>query len=422
MDKTTILYTLICIGLLFAGIFYNLIGVITNFQYTDELFILLVIAVAIVQYKKSLSQKEKIKELRAFLLITLFFLFYSFLFGKNNYQSALTDYAIILKPFLAFYVGHLLSCNLTRMQKKNISKLALAGYCVLALVIFSGESSQAYFSGSPFLSMNLSCVAITYYYFSPSSNKNKLIAILILATGIVLGKSKLFGFLCFFIFMTYYNKPIRSNPKVIIMCIICMIATIFVAWEKITFYFIDPIINAGRIQDLNAARAVLFIKSFYVLKDHFLLGPGFGTYASFASAKYYSPLYIDYNMYWVQGLEKGSTSFMCDTFFPELVQFGIVGIILYVLFWKKRITEIYRNLYKTRNLKQYKTSMMIVVFFIIEGIAASTFTQAQGMYVMFIFGVVSHSHTRAFQISKQQPANKKIKQYNGRKTKKASFS
>lgn len=107
MDKTTILYTLICIGLLFAGIFYNLIGVITNFQYTDELFILLVIAVAIVQYKKSLSQKEKIKELRAFLLITLFFSILLIPFWEKQLSKCINRLRHYFKAFFSILRGTL---------------------------------------------------------------------------------------------------------------------------------------------------------------------------------------------------------------------------------------------------------------------------------------------------------------------------
>ena len=70
------------------------------------------------------------------------------------------------------------------------------------------------------------------------------------------------------------------------------VGSIAIAWNKIRFYFIDL---SGR-----SARSVMLQTSLEVMKDHFPIGTGFGTYGSAEAAKTYSPVYLqyDFNDYW----------------------------------------------------------------------------------------------------------------------------
>lgn len=65
------------------------------------------------------------------------------------------------------------------------------------------------------------------------------------------------------------------------------VGSVAIAWNKIRFYFI----TLGG----ESARSVMLQKSFSVMKDHFPIGTGFGTYGSAEAAKHYSPVYLKYN-------------------------------------------------------------------------------------------------------------------------------
>ena len=92
--------------------------------------------------------------------------------------------------------------------------------------------------------------------------------------------------------------------------------------------------------DEGAARTYMYITSLKVFEDYFPLGPGFGTFGTDSAAKFYSPLNYQYGLNSIRGLnpddEVVGTSFYSDTFYPLLSQFGVIGVLLFFLFVKKR--------------------------------------------------------------------------------------
>lgn len=110
---------------------------------------------------------------------------------------------------------------------------------------------------------------------------------------------------------------------------------LYVAWDKINYYFISSGLFSGEENmDESFARAALYIRAPQVLMDHFFLGSGLASYATYSSGIIgYSLLYKEYNLDEVWGLLEGDCPFVSDTYFPELVQFGMVGIVLFFYFW-----------------------------------------------------------------------------------------
>ena len=157
------------------------------------------------------------------------------------------------------------------------------------------------------------------------------------------------------------------------------------AWEKFQFYFIT-----GSSDDMTEsfARPALYQGAFVILKDYFLFGPGLGSYANFASAEYYSPLYYEYGLNQVFGLEEGEGSFIADTFFPQLAQFGIVGVILFFMFFRKRYKETMYYYNVNCDPLIMKMSLLILIFFMIESSVDSTFVHNRGMIMMILWGMI----------------------------------
>lgn len=99
---------------------------------------------------------------------------------------------------------------------------------------------------------------------------------------------------------------------------------------------------------LTAARPALYIVGFYLLKDCFPFGSGFGTFASSISGEYYSNVYNLYHISGVNGLIRGNTNYIADAFPPYIYgQFGIAGAIAYALILVQLIK------YQLKRIKSY---------------------------------------------------------------------
>jgi len=77
------------------------------------------------------------------------------------------------------------------------------------------------------------------------------------------------------------------------------------------------------------SRPAMLFTSGQIFYDYFPFGCGLGSFGTFASAEYYSPIYEMYGLNHIWGLSKNMPIFICDAFYPELAQFGIIGAILY---------------------------------------------------------------------------------------------
>ena len=84
------------------------------------------------------------------------------------------------------------------------------------------------------------------------------------------------------------------------------------------------------------------------------------------------------------GLSKEMPTFICDAFYPELAQFGVVGVILYFTFWGTILRKSAKELLPEIQL----FVLLIFLFFLIEGIADATFTQNRGLFILILLGLV----------------------------------
>lgn len=90
-------------------------------------------------------------------------------------------------------------------------------------------------------------------------------------------------YVCLFAFFLIFQWKLRLWHVVA-----AGVGSIAIAWNKIRFYFFEL---SG-----HSARSVLLQKSFEVMRDHFPVGSGFGTYGSAEAAKHYSPVYVKYGL------------------------------------------------------------------------------------------------------------------------------
>lgn len=373
-------YNFLLFSLLFGVILYDYIQSVTGFSYIDEIQILILFIVYLKRGKKS-------REFLIYGCIALFYLIYSFLYPHNVKQAIYMDFIIQAKPYIAFYSAYMLNFNISEHQRYRICKFCrISALCLLPIGIlgFGGTGIMNVFCGHARFATMLTILSFVYLIYSDQRRKDIIIAILICSIGLASLRSKIFGFFTAYICILLLWKNIKINWKGIIKLlpylIILITLILYAAKEKIQFYFIDGVDAQNMF-----ARPLLYLKSIEILNDYPFLGTGYGSYATFASSVYYSPLYIDYNLY--LSPEIGNGLFISDTYFPVFTQFGYIGFALFIYFWIKRYKTALQNFKLYHNETYFKIVILIIIFFFIESIADSTFTHNRGIEMMILLAI-----------------------------------
>lgn len=383
-------YRLLMFTLIFGVMFYDTIG----FDYTDELCSLFLF-ILFLKYVFSTPKWEVNKLFLTVTAVFLFYLCYSFYIGSNVKSAILTDFVIQYKPYLGFFCVYAIKPEIPKRYRKLVREVCLVLGVYLALVgigcLISYESLEYTFKHPSRLATAVSVVALLYLYCSDYTTKDKLIFILLMIIGLTSGRSKFYGFFIICAAMVLFVRPsfkLKLNVKNVFIFVVALFMVLFFTYTKLDLYFIgggDLLTADETIQD-TMARAALYFHVPEILMDYFPLGPGFGSYATYASGVYYSPLYAQYGMDHIYGLSEDYGSFIADTYYPALAQFGCVGVCLFFLFWGNLTLKAIRNF---RFI--YKESVMIlliVMFFLIECTTDSTITHNRGLFMMMLLGLL----------------------------------
>lgn len=383
-------FRLFVFTLIFGVIFYDTIG----FDYTDELCAMLLFSLFL-KYVFSTSRWEFNKMFLVVTTVFLFYLFYSFLINSNVKIGIITDFIVQYKPYLALFCVYAMKPTITPANKSLICEICIVIGFYLAIVgffyMFSHETIYYTLKHPSRLATAASIVGLLYLYCSTYTWKDKLIFVLLMAIAICSGRSKAYGFFIICTIMVFVMKPtfsLKFNLKNIFFFSVTIALMLFFTYEKIDLYFISggDFLEEGQQIQNSIARAALYFNSFEILKDYFPFGSGFASYATYPSGVYYSNIYAEYGLDGIWGLTKQDYSFIADTYYPALAEFGVVGVCLFFVFW------IYLGLKALKSYRiAYKESLMIlmiVCFFLIECVADTTITHNRGFYMMMLLGIL----------------------------------
>ncbi|WP_297928057.1 O-antigen ligase family protein [uncultured Coprobacter sp.] len=387
ISLTKTYYVFFLFTLLFGFYFYNTFGI----EIVDELLMLLLLCFSGIHI---LTTKEISNYRGLFLVLGILFvyLFHSLFNLKiNTPKAVVTDFVIQLKPLIAFYCTYAIAPEFSVKQKKILRNICLFLSFVMLTVCLLGQLKTVFFHVS-YAGINMTIIASLFYLCGKDTSKNRIFTILLLSIGLFGTRSKFYGLFVLAIFILFWFKPEmlkKIRLKYILISIIILIGIIFVSWRKINYYFVG--VNIEQPDEIieTAARAALYATAPSILSDYPFLGTGLGSYATHASGEIgYSEIYSKYELDNVHGLVEGDCQFISDTFYPELVQFGIIGIILYILFWRFIIKKLYQTYRKNDSLQSLKTGLLITSFIIIESIAGSVFLQGGGICAMMLLAMI----------------------------------
>lgn len=332
--------------------------------------------------------------------IFLFYLTYSFAIHSNTTMGIIKDFIIQFKPYLAFFGVYYLAPVLDKSQKKILSDCCLVLWGIMFalgigslyddLFLFRTTGHVAYYAAI------VTSISMLYLYCNDDNAKSKLIFILMLATGLFSGRSKFYGFLLLAIIITVFYSDVKRfkiNARTFVLVVFTLISLILVSWQKLVMYFgLGESIDS--VPEGYLARVMLYITSIDVLQDYTPFGPGFASFASFASGEYYSPLYAKYGLDQIAGITKDDYSYIADTYFPCLCQFGYVGLFLFFWFFFYLVRKSYLFLQKEQSGKYFIITLLIIGYFLIESVADATYTSHRGFFMMMLLGLVLSEQKR----------------------------
>jgi hypothetical protein len=367
--NNSIVYYLFVISIIFGDVFYQLI----NFDYIDEITVLILTIYYII---KKIRQKNIEKEFIIFCSITLFYLCYSLFLNLTSTIAIITDLQQEVKPFLIYYSINGLRPRIDEYHSKRIKLISFILSIFVLITIVLGISGKVFGIPANLATICL-CLSYTYYYFSHRNKKDLIIMIIILSIGLFSGRSKFFGeYVLTIIILLGLKAKLKLNFKYIIFFIILIASVTYISWHKINYYFIEG--------EQTEARPILYKNACDIIYRYFPFGSGYGTFGNEAARKYYSPLYRYYKMNYVWGLSEEMGDFLTDTYYPILAQFGICGIILFIIFWKRRIKTLNNNLNIDNDIYSYKIGLMIILSILIECIADTSLLSNRGVPLMML--------------------------------------
>ncbi|MDR1356738.1 MAG: O-antigen ligase domain-containing protein [Tannerellaceae bacterium] len=386
-------YAVFLFTLTFGVMLYNIISSTIGFAYTDELCALFLFVLFGV-YLFTTKDWEMNRAFLATLAVFAFYVGYSLYIRSNSAVAIASDLFIQVKPYLAFFCAYSIAPVMGRRRKALLRDVSLVYWFALLLIGLSNlvypRAIELTMSHPSYYASAVVVTSLCYLYCTRFTLVDKLTFLAMLAIGIVSGRSKFYGFYAMAIFVVVFfsnMKRFKWNVRNVIIIAGMIAVMTVVAWQKINLYFYQAVTE--EVERDMIARYVLYATTPEIFSDYFPFGSGLASYATYASGLYYSDIYAQYGIDGVWGITKGYYSFIADTYYPSLAQFGVVGVVMYITFWVYLFRRMIR-FYKSGSARDMHYPVIITLlagYLAVEGIAASTFIANDGVFAMLLMGL-----------------------------------
>ena len=346
-----------------------------GFSSVDEIMMGILFVYTFMKYSNRSINRRPWREFMVCLSVIAFYTLYSLMFGVNVAGGVWLDLLQEIRPYFLIFCTWILNPRFTKRQKKW-----MLGTMVLTLfswIAYHPQTLDTQVEAEfPVLGQLAICTGMSWYLFTKETKRNRNIALLLVLTGMLAPKFKFMGeVVCFIAFVFYVKQRLNfKSPKTMVYVALVITIILMVTWTRFDTYYVSGLSND------NLARPMTYKTSLQILVDYFPLGSGMGSFACNGAWKYYSPLYYEYNLNQVLGLNEGG-GFICDAYYPTLAQFGIVGIFFFCWFWKRRLVAFNQIV----DMRYYRVAMLTFCCLAIEQTADSSWLSGKGMgYCMLI--------------------------------------
>lgn len=368
---------------------------LSGFSSVDEIMTVILIAFTWYKRRSIAVNREPIKEFAQFIGVYVFYILYSLVMAVNTRHAIFLDMVQWIRPFSVIYCTWILNPKFSSLQRRLMLYSMI--FTLFSWIVYHPETTDfAVESEFPVLGQMAICTGMSYYLFNDEKISTKRIALLLVLIGMLAPKFKFMGEVVCFIAVVFYLKRqlnLRSS-KTVLWITIVMIVVLTVTWTRFDGYYVTG------WSDENLARPKMYRTSLLVLRDYFPLGPGMGTFGTNAAGVDYSPLFYKYGLNEVWGLDEKSAKvgFAADAFYPALAQFGIIGVFLFCVFWKRRIIA----LNSIQDMKYYRVALMAFFCLAIEQAADSSFLSGKGMGYCMLLGLCLNANRNSMKLQDEK--------------------
>lgn len=366
-------------------------AVTVNFDWSDEILTVSLLFYAMTKQQFLVKDKKRSKEINVYIVLMIFYLLYSLVIRVTTPRGVMLDFLQQLRPYAVFYLTWMMAPQFSLKQKKYIKWVMLLSFFGYLFAFKFKPSLVTPYGGSESAALGqiALCCAMVYYLFSKQTKRNRNITILIMLLGLISGKSKYFGeCVCFIALVMFVKSRINFTSVSTLLKVGALGAVvIFFTWTKFNAYYVE-----GFQEDAQAmARPATYETGMTIMfKDYIPFGSGLGSFGTAAAAKEYSPLYYQYHLDEIWGLDPSNPMFLADAFYPTLAEYGIVGLFFFLWFWKRRLWE--AN--KIPNLIYYRMALMCILALALESTADSSYLSGKGMGYFMILALCLNSARR----------------------------
>lgn len=308
------------------------------FGYLDELFIVFILTLYLYKLLKNKKiPKIDLKILVLSLIVVTIGIISNYVFNYvTNFVYILVDIITIFKfviIFLFFKSNFLFNIKNIKVLESVLFPYSLVMFVLAMQNLFTlnmtyevryGLPAFKYIFEAPGMVINqMICIIMVIRLASSNQNKRNYYrhaAVLLCLTTIVLTlRTRAFVFIfLYFLFYLISSKINTKNGKFYLLT--SLVLTIPLALSQFSNYYYN-----------DTPRSRFLKNSFYLIKKHFPLGSGFGSYGSAVAADNYSKLYYELGFNSYYGMGPNDNLFLHDNYWPMIFsQLGIIGTLFFL--------------------------------------------------------------------------------------------
>ena len=370
---------------------------ITVFQYLDEIYALVAIPLAVFDTRGKIKTKKENMYINRMIVGLMIFvlggLLSNIVFNYQSWYAVAQDVFINLKFFLGIATTYYLFKNFNIKKYKNKlnfhAKVLIVLFFILVIQnkvthVFEvadgrfGISAEKIFFNHPTELASTTFFLLLILMFTYSSTKKEFLFVM-MASFVILMTLRFKAIATVMLYIYMYMIVLSGRKMKMLYLLPLLPFIIVVGGKEFFFYFFGE-------NTMDMARGALTYTSLRVANDTFPLGAGFGTFASWMSGVYYSPLYVMYGINGVWGLGREWPALVSDVFWPMIIaQNGYIGLLIYCFV----IYCLFRLILQCSKYdkKIFLSGMGALSYLLISSIAESAFVNPLAVPLSFVIGL-----------------------------------
>lgn len=369
-----------------------------GFSSIDEIMMGILFVYTFMKYSNRSINRRPWREFMVCLSVIAFYTLYSLMFGVNVAGGVWLDLLQEIRPYFIIFCTWILNPRFTKKQKKWM--LGTMVITLFSWIFYHPQTLDTQVEAEfPVLGQLAICTGMSWYLFTKETKRNRNIALLLVLTGMLAPKFKFMGEVVCFIGFVYFvkNRLNFKSPKTMIYVVLLVTVILMVTWTRFDAYYVSGLSND------ELARPMTYKTSLRILWDYLPFGSGMGSFACNGAWKYYSPLYYEYHLNEVWGLNEGG-GFICDAYYPTLAQFGIVGVFFFCWFWKRRLVAFNQ----IEDMRYYRVAMLTFCCLVIEQTADSSWLSGKGMGFCMLIALCLNANRNIMEQRRREEMRKEM--------------